>query len=177
MNPTANLVYKTANNTLNYINNAISYVISLDYYCSVTYDGKLRSDNLPEAVFILTSETSSSFISEDQFRWWMKAREYNIPIYIIYRLKDTAEFNVYTAKARQLKSSGRSKSNHAHISDFKRTSFDSYYEQDENRLQFGIAQIGDGSIPVNPYDPSTYLKNQTDAGFSIDRNELLLLVK
>ena len=162
MSPTAKLVYKTTNTTLKYVNSAIEYVVSLGYYCSVTNEGPLRYDNLPEAVFILTSETNSSFISKDQYQTYKDATSENIPVYIIYRKKETNELNVYTTRFRNCDNG--SDNNYAHISDFKRTEFKSYYE---GTPPIVLKQL-ENDVPLNPYDPDNYNK--------IDNNELLLLI-
>jgi len=166
MAPTAKLVYKTRNSTLNYVNNAIDYVISLGYYCSVTTEGHLRYDNLPEAVFILTAESSSSYISKDQYQAMWDAQGENIPVYIIYRRKETNELNVYTVSFR--KTNLDSDDSYAHINDFKRTEFESYFEG-ESKIR--LKQLG---TLLNPYDPDNYDEVIEDE--VINNNELLLLI-
>lgn len=150
MLPTGKLVYKTENTSLNYVNSAIEYVVSLGYYCSVTYEGHLRYDNLPEAVFILTPESGSSFISAEQYQSWTDATSQDIPVYIIYRRKDTNELNVYTASVKKLRND--SGNNYAKIDNFKRTEFESYYEGNPKIV---LKQLGNG-VPLNPYDPDNY---------------------
>lgn len=108
------VVYRKGNSSLNYIEDGKDFVVQMDYSCSLRYENKLY-DEIPDVVFILTSENNSSWISREQTAAWDKAVDFGVPVFVLYQRKGTDEFFVYLANK---SAPGRSNERCCQVTDF-----------------------------------------------------------
>ena len=164
MKPTVQLVYKTKGSPVSYINDAIDFIkskgVEVNSFCEFKTVDSLKK---PKVIFILTSQSNSSYINKDQFAIINNSTD--IPVFLIYQLKNTTEFWIYKT---DIRTENISDDKYAFLSNFTRIK-----ESELQNILFKKENDND-SINLGPFEP-----NRLDLSFLKDEdiNELLLLIE
>jgi hypothetical protein len=160
----SHIIYKKEGSSVHYILEAENYLRRLDYYVHSTSKNEIdKIATSPHAVFILTSETDSSYITQEQYMAMDTAHDYNIPWFVIYKKKRTRELNIYKAQVRTI---GTSSISYGKLHSFIKT----------EDLPYTMSSVADINKTKSCSKVKTNKEKAVAKLFIEDENEELLLV-